>query len=274
MYTIIPNIFQEVFMPVFGVISGSGLYDIPGLEITDSVKINTPYGDPSDFYRLGRFLGKEVVFLPRHGIPHYIQPHKINYRANLWGFRELNVEKIISIGASGGISPEMKPGTITLPDQIIDTTSNRVSSFYEEHEVVHIDFTEPFCPDLRSYIIRASEESGVLTIKKGNYVCTNGPRLETAAEIKTFSLWGADMVGMTAMPEAALARELEICFAGISVITNFAAGLAGKKLTTSEVVENMQAATERLKKLLQTLFGLQFSVPLCSCGQTLKEAKM
>jgi 5'-methylthioadenosine phosphorylase len=261
-------------MPVFGVISGSGLYDIPGLEITDSVKMRTPYGDPSDFYRLGTLQGKEVVFLPRHGSPHYIQPHKINYRANLWGFRELKAERIISIGASGGISSEMKPGTIAVPDQIIDTTSNRISTFYEEDEVVHIDFTEPFCPDLRSYIIRASEESGVRVIKDGSYVCTNGPRLETAAEIKTFSLWGADMVGMTAMPEAALARELEICFAGISIITNYAAGISGKKLTTSEVVENMHAATGRLKSLLTTFFGLEFSSPLCSCGQTLKEAKM
>src|SRR3990172_5842741 len=152
-------------MPIFGVISGSGLYDMPGLEITDSAKLTTPYGEPSDAYRIGRISGKDVAFLPRHGSPHYIQPHKINYRANLWGFRELNVEKIISIGASGGISGALKPGTITVPDQIIDTTSGRRSTFYDKNEVVHIDFTEPFCPDMRNSIFRAAEQAGVPAVR-------------------------------------------------------------------------------------------------------------
>ena len=261
-------------MPIFGVISGSGLYDMPGLEITDSAKLTTPYGEPSDAYRIGRISGKDVAFLPRHGSPHYIQPHKINYRANLWGFRELNVEKIISIGASGGISGALKPGTITVPDQIIDTTSGRRSTFYDKNEVVHIDFTEPFCPDMRNSIFRAAEQAGVPAVRSGTYVCTNGPRLETAAEIRTFANWGADMVGMTAMPESCLARELEICFAGISVITNFAAGIAGQKLTSTEVVETMRSAADGLKSLLAAFFSLDFQEPLCSCRHTLREAKM
>jgi 5'-methylthioadenosine phosphorylase len=265
---------KEVFMTLIGVIGGSGLYDIPGMEITDSAKLTTPYGEPSDVYRIGRLSGKEVAFLPRHGSMHHIQPHKINYRANIWGFRELGVGKIISIGAAGGISERMKPGLITLPHQIIDITSGRFSTFYDEDEVVHVDFTEPFCRDLKEYLLAAAARSDLGVSDSGVYVCVNGPRLETAAEIKTFSLWGADMVGMTAMPEASLARELEICFANISVITNPAAGISAKRLTAAEVVAMMQSATEKIKLLLKNLFSLDFREPVCACKGTLREAKM
>jgi 5'-methylthioadenosine phosphorylase len=261
-------------MPLFGVIAGSGLYDIPGLEITDSVKLNTPYGEPSDIFRIGNLLGKEVAFLPRHGTMHHIQPHRVNYRANIWGFRELGIKKIISIGASGGITSNMKPGVITVIDQLIDTTSGRQSTFYDENEVVHIDFTEPFCPDMRDYILKAAKEAGVAVMRGGTYICTNGPRLETAAEIKVFLMQGADMVGMTALPEAALARELEICLANISITTNYAAGIVAQRLTTSEVIDTMNASTEKLKSILKGFFSLTFSAPACSCGDALKDSKM
>ncbi len=261
-------------MPTFGVIGGSGLYDIPGIEIKGSVKIDTPYGAPSDDYRIGVLEGKEVAFLPRHGSMHNIQPHKINYRANIWGFKELGVEKIISVGASGGISGEMTPGLIAVPDQIVDMTSGRQSTFYDGDEVVHVDLTEPFCPDIRKYVFMASAKAGIEVAKKGTYVCTNGPRLETAAEIRTFSLLGADMVGMTAMPEAALARELEICYAGISVITNFAAGITARRLTATEVVDAMKTTTKKLRLLLKSFFVQDFSEPGCLCREALKDARM
>jgi 5'-methylthioadenosine phosphorylase len=261
-------------MPQVGIIGGSGLYDIPGLEITDSAKLTSPYGEPSDVYRIGRLAGREVAFLPRHGSMHHIQPHKINYRANIWGFRELGVERIVSVGASGGISKDMKPGLLALPDQIIDMTSGRASTFYDEDEVIHVDFTEPFCTDTRRYLLDAAQRSEVGVHESGVYVCVNGPRLETAAEIKTFSLWGADMVGMTAMPEASLARELEICYAGISVITNYAAGISDRRLTATEVVETMQAATERIKLLLKAFLSLDFREPACSCKGILRQARM
>jgi len=261
-------------MPVLGVIGGSGLYDIPGLEITGAEKIATPYGDPSDAYRIGKLAGTEVAFLPRHGALHCIQPHKINYRANIWGFRELGIKKILSVGASGGISGSMEPGSIAVPDQVIDMTSGRQSTFYEYDEVVHIDFTEPFCPALRERIFGAAEKAGIRIIRKGTYICANGPRLETAAEIRAFSILGADMVGMTGMPEAVLARELEICFAGISVITNYAAGISGEKLTATEVVESMKTSTEKIKELLKAFLGMDFSASDCFCGQALKDAKM
>jgi 5'-methylthioadenosine phosphorylase len=261
-------------MPILGVIGGSGMPDIPGLTITDSVKIDTPFGEPSDIYKVGTLSGKEVAFLPRHGSLHHIQPHQINYRANIWGFRELGVRTIISIGASGGISDWTEPGMLTVPDQIIDMTSGRLSTFYDKGEVVHVDFTEPFCPDLRNRIFAAAERSGVEVMKSGVYICVNGPRLETTAEIKTFSLWGADFVGMTAMPETSLARELEICFASISVITNFAAGIGKKKLTATEVVEAMRASREQLRPLLRELVTSDSPEPACSCRETLKEAKL
>ncbi len=261
-------------MPTIGVIGGSGLYDVPDLEIKDSVKVSTPYGEPSDTYRIGRWSDQDAVFLPRHGSTHHIQPHKVNYRANIWGFRELGAEKIISICSSGGIGPGMKPGMIAVPDQIIDMTHGRLSTFYDKDEVVHIDFTEPFCPDMRKYVFTAAASAGVAVINSGVYVCTNGPRLETAAEIRTFSRWGADMVGMTLMPEAALARELEICFICIAVITNFAAGIAAENLTTKEVLSSMQSSTESLRAVLKAFFSAAMKSSSCGCRQTLKEAKI
>ena len=261
-------------MPVLGVLGGSGIYDIPGLDITDSVKMTTPYGEPSDIYRIGKSGGTEVAFLPRHGSMHHIQPHKINYRANIWGFREIGVNKILSIGASGGINVTMGPGSIVVPDQIIDMTSGRDSTFHDEEEVVHVDFTTPFCPDMRTHIFAASGKAGITIVGKGTYICVNGPRLETAAEIRAFSLLGADMVGMTGMPEAVLARELEICFAAISVITNRAAGMSGEKLTATEVAESMKASAEKIKGLLGAFFVIDFSASACSCGQALTDARM
>jgi 5'-methylthioadenosine phosphorylase len=261
-------------MAYFGVIGGSGLYNIPDLEITDTRTISTPYGNPSDAYRIGILSGREVAFLPRHGKGHTIQPHKINYRANIWGFRELGVKRIIAVGASGGISREMKPGKLAVLDQLIDMTSGRLATFYNEGAVVHIDFTEPYCPELREYIFQASENAAVDVARTGTYVCTNGPRMETAAEIKAFSAVGADMVGMTGMPEAVLARELEICFAFIAVITNYAAGIADKKLTTTEVLNEMERSSKELKALLRAFFDLQFAEPRCDCTRSLRDAKM
>jgi 5'-methylthioadenosine phosphorylase len=261
-------------MPVLGVIAGSGIYDIPGLEIVDSAKMSTPYGEPSDVYRIGRLAGKDISFLPRHGSMHHIQPHKINYRANIWGFRELGVTKIISIGASGGISREMIPGTIAVLDQIIDMTSGRASTFYDEDEVLHIDFTEPFCSELRRYLLQAAEKAGIAVAGKGTYVCSNGPRLESAAEVRAYGMLGADVVGMTGMPEAVLARELEICFAALSVVTNFAAGVTAGRLTASEVSEAMRESAGRVTSLLRSFFTLEYGMPACNCGTALKQAKM
>lgn len=261
-------------MPKIGIIGGSGLYQISGLTITEFARIATPYGSPSDAYAIGDFSGRDFVFLPRHGSEHRVPPHKINYRANIWGFKELKVERIISIGAAGGIGRCTKPGMIIIPDQIVDMTSGRESTFYDGDDVVHVDFTEPYCPELRSSLFRAAENSGIELKRSGTYVCVNGPRLETGAEIKMFLKAGFDIVGMTAMPEAILAREAELCFVGINVVTNYAAGIAEKRLTTTEVMETMRKAATLVGRLLQKTFHLIPGNRGCYCRNALKEARM
>jgi 5'-methylthioadenosine phosphorylase len=259
---------------MLGVIGGSGVYEIDGVVIREEKRISTPFGNPSDSYRIGEISGVEVAFLPRHGSPHHIAPHKINYRANIWGFRELGAERIISVNAVGGISPRLKPGSIVILNQIIDMTEGRASTFYDEEEIVHVDFTEPYCPELRTAILTAGKNAGVALKENAVYVCVNGPRLETAAEIKAFSLLGADVVGMTGMPEASLARELAICFAGIGVVTNFAAGISGNRLTTTEVVRTMAESAEVVKALLEKTFVSIPHTRNCGCKDALANAKM
>ncbi len=260
---------------MIGIIGGSGLYTIEGVVIKEMKKVLTPFGVPSDSYMVSEISGKNVIFLPRHGSKHDIPPHKINYRANIWGFKELGAERIISFGATGGISPEMKPGTIVVVDQIIDMTKGRDATFHDgEDGVVHIDFTEPYCPELRKAISSAGKKTEIELKESGTYVCTNGPRLETKAEIKFFSAVGADVVGMTAMPEAALAREAELCYAGIAVVTNYAPGITGKKLTATELIDVMNKTSGRLKTLLTMVFGLIPVERRCACKEALKEAKI
>ncbi len=257
-----------------GVIGGSGLYDIQGIVIKGHQKIITPFGDPSADYSICEYFDKEIIFLPRHGLKHQFPPHKINYRANIWGFKELGVERILSISAVGGINPDLKPGMLVIPDQIVDMTKKRESTFYDSDEVVHIDFTEPFCPELRSYVLKSGEEMGIELQKSGTYVCVEGPRLETKAEIRIYRNMGIDIVGMTAMPETTLAREAEICFACISIVTNYAAGVTGKKLTTKEVLDVMRHSSQKVESLLKNTFNLITSKRSCPCRDTLRDARM
>lgn len=256
-----------------GLISGSGLYDIDGMEMTKEISISTPYGEPSSTYKIGKLNNTEIVFLPRHGVHHRMPPHKINYRANIWGFKSLGVERIISIGASGGINREMPPGTVVILDQIIDMTLGaRESTFYDKDKVVHIDFTNPYCLEMRNLIIKTSENIGLRLKKTGIYICVNGPRFETAKEIQLFSMMGADVIGMTAMPEVSLARELEICISGISVVTNYAAGITGNKLTVTEVIKRMGNSRENIKKLLKEVVAQMPANRACPCKDALKDA--
>ncbi len=258
-----------------GLIGGSGLYDIDEFQIREEISLSTPYGPPSSLYKRGSLGGTELVFLARHGIPHSTPPHKVNYRANIWGFKSLGVERIISISAVGGINSEMPPGSTVILDQIIDMTMGaRTATFYDEGKVVHIDFTHPYCTGLRDILIQAAGAVGLPVKKTGTYVCVNGPRLETAKEIQFFSLIGADVVGMTAMPEAALARELEMCCAGLSIVTNYAAGIAGERLTTTEVVETMRNSLDALKSLLSATVALIPAKRSCICKDALKDAGM
>jgi 5'-methylthioadenosine phosphorylase len=257
---------------VLGIIGGSGLYKIEGITLRKTKKVQTPFGKPSDSYKIGAIAGKEVVFLPRHGGKHTIPPHKVNYRANVWGFKELGVERIVSISAVGGISPRLEPGTIVVPDQIIDMTSNRETTFHEKDNAVHIDFTEPYCPEMRRSFIKASKTKRICIRESGTYICVNGPRLETRAEIQFFSRIGAAIVGMTAMPEAALAREAEVCFGGISVVTNYAAGIKKQSLKAKEVGEVMNAILMKLGAFLEAILHAIPNKRTCNCKNALNEA--
>jgi len=199
----------------------------------------------------------------------------INYRANIWGFQKLGVERILSISAVGCIKKGLKPGDIVILDQVIDMTKSRRSTFYDGKEgVVHIDFTEPYCPELRQIMIKAGKRIKVPVKDGSTYVAVEGPRLESAAEIESFSILGGDVVGMTGMPEASLAREVEICYSGISVVANYAAGISKNRLTVSEVMLAMRSSTEKLKLLLKEAFPLISDKINCTCGKTLADAKI
>jgi 5'-methylthioadenosine phosphorylase len=260
-------------MMKLGIIGGSGLYDIDGFEYGGEEMLGTDWGEPSGAYRKFVYKGVELYFLNRHGANHSIPPHKVNYRANIDGFSKLGVERIISFTAVGGISGA-EPGDIVLPDNAIDFTSGREQTFYDGGLIHHIDFTEPFCPELRMLVKESAAASGTKLWDGGVYLCTNGPRLETAAEIKAFGGLGATLVGMTLFPEAPLAREREICYANVSVVTNLAAGAAGSKLTADEVVETMKAATDRIKTLISFLADKYTVNRDCSCKSALSGTKI
>ncbi len=263
-----------------GIIGGSGLYEIPGFTRLAEESGKTPYGEPSGRYLIARAGGVEVAFLPRHGARHGarhdIAPHKVNYRANIWGMKALGVERIVGINAVGGIDVKLPPGSIVIADQVIDFTFGaRPSTFYEGRDVIHIDFTEPYCPELRGALIAAAQKEDIAVTPAGTYVCTNGPRLETAAEIGFFGRAGGHIVGMTGMPEAALAREIELCYAAVAVVTNPAAGIsAAHRLTTTEVVEMMASRMESIKKILKAVLPMIPAERRCPCRDALKESRL
>ena len=257
-----------------GIIGGSGLYDIDGFTYKSEQTVETEYGAPSDSYRVFEYRGIEFYFLNRHGRDHSVPPHKVNYRANIDGFKQLGIENIISITATGGINRVFNPGDVILPDNAIDMTNGREQTFYDKGTIYHIDFTEPFCMRLRGLVKIAAEKAGVDIKDGGVYVCTNGPRLETAAEIKAFDRWGGDLVGMTLFPECSLAREREICYTNISIITNYGAGTGKTKLTVEEVIEEMGKAADKIKKIVSVLPDVYNTERDCACTYALTGTKI
>jgi 5'-methylthioinosine phosphorylase len=239
---------------MYAIIGGSGLAKLSALESPRRQVMRTPYGEPSGAMTFGRLAGAEVVFLARHGYGHTLAPHEINYRANVWALRELKVEGVISVATVGGIRPDLGPGTLVLPDQIIDYTHSRKSTFFEGSEmpVIHVDFTEPYTPALRAELLAAAAACGEPLVDGGVYACSQGPRLETAAEIERIARDGGDMVGMTGMPEAALAREAELGYAAIGVVVNHAAGRGDSRhsIKLDQLEEVMRATVVRAVAIL------------------------
>lgn len=258
-------------MVKIAIIGGTGVYDPSILNHVRAMEVITPYGDVS--FQVGEFEGKDIAFIPRHGSKHSIAPHLINYRANIWAMKKIGVENIIATTAVGSLNVDMKPGDFVLVDQFLDFTKSRINTFYEggERGVVHVDVTSPYCPSLRKLLLEAGNSLGLTIHGQGVYVCAEGPRFETPAEIAMFKKLGGDLVGMTNVPEVVLAREAEICYSTISMVTNFAAGISATPLTHAEVVEAMNANTHNIKRLaMAAIKGINLEQD-CNCRHALAE---
>lgn len=240
------------------VIGGSGLYQFPGLENIYRRALETPYGPASGEVVLGDFCGKRLAFLARHGEGHTLSPHRVNYRANLWALHALGARRVIGINAVGGIRADMGPRTLVVPDQLIDYTHGRVTSFCDAEgaEVRHIDFSEPYTASLRRALLEAAGRAGIAAIDGGCYGATQGPRLETRAEIARMKRDGCDLVGMTGMPEASLARELDLAYACLALVANFAAGCGDEaEISIEEIFAHLAAATAQVPSLLKEMLS-------------------
>ena len=238
------------------VIGGSGLYNFPGLENAARHSVDTPYGPASGDVVVGTFAGKRVAFLARHGESHTLPPHRVNYRANVWALHSLGARRVIGVNAVGGIRADMGPRVIVVPDQLVDYTHGRYTSFCDVDgaEVKHIDFSEPYTGSLRQQLLAAARVAGIAVIDGGCYGATQGPRLETRAEIARMKRDGCDLVGMTGMPEAVLARELALEYACLALVANFAAGCGDEaEISIEEIFAHLAAATAEVPRLLAAM---------------------
>jgi 5'-methylthioadenosine phosphorylase len=242
---------------MLGIIGGTGLTQLANLEITHRQVARTPYGEPSGALTFGRICGQEVIFLARHGYGHTIPPHEVNYRANLWALKDHGVDRVVSVTTVGGIHPELVPGMLVVPDQIIDYTHGRAATFFVENgkPFVHLDFTFPFCHAMRAALLQAAANAGIRLRDGGVYGAVQGPRLETAAEINRMERDGADMVGLAGMPEAYLARELDLCYASVGAVLNQAAGRgqSADGIRMEEIQAVLGEVMQQVRHLLEQL---------------------
>ncbi len=256
-----------------GVIGGSGLYDLPGVEVLEEVELATPFGAPSDSFLVCRVGGKEVVFLPRHGRGHRILPGELNFRANIWGFKKLGVERVIALSAVGSLKEEIHPGDFVIVDQFFDRTRGRISSFFGEGIVAHVHFADPVCPELAGILADAAEAVGKKVHRGGTYVCMEGPQFSTRAESAFYRSLGASVIGMTNLQEAKLAREAELCYATVALVTDYDCwhqeeedvSVAG---IIQVLTENVQAARAMVK---EAVGKIPLERKLCPCPDALKE---
>jgi 5'-methylthioadenosine phosphorylase len=258
-----------------GVIGGTGLYDIEGLTDIKEVKADTPFGKPSDAIVVGKLGGVGIAFLPRHGKGHRINPTEVPYRANIYALKALGVEFIISSNSCGSFKEELKPGHLLIPDQIIDRTRLRANTFFSEGIVGHIQFSDPFCPVLSYIVYEAAREAGATVHKGGTFIAMEGPAFSTRAESRLYKAWGADVLGMTVLPEAKLAREAEICYASIACITDYDSWHETNETVTVEaVLTTMRNNIELAKNTIKLAAGMVPKKRDCACAAALGPALM
>jgi 5'-methylthioadenosine phosphorylase len=256
-----------------GIIGGSGLYDIEGVEVIDSLSIETPFGKPSDDLLLARIGEHEVVFLPRHGRGHHIPPHEINYRANIYAMKLAGVKRIISISAVGSLREDIAPGDFVLADQFVDRTHSRKSTFFDGPVVAHVSMADPVCPCLKTELSTACKRAGFDAHEGGSYLVMQGPQFSSRAESELYRSWGMDVIGMTNLPEAKLAREAEICYATVAMSTDYDCWHEEEEdVSVEAIIEIMQTNVAKAQKMLQSFFisGSDTNNRTCSCRQALE----
>lgn len=259
--------------PHIGIIGGSGLYAMPGFEAEREHAIETPWGMPSDSYVVGTLSGKDVVFLARHGRGHRISPSELNYRANIYGFKSLGVERIISLSAVGSLKEEHRPLDFVLPDQFFDRTRGRVSTFFGDGLVAHISFADPVCGDLAQVVHTACSQSGVNAKLGGTYLCMEGPAFSTKAESNVYRSWGMDVIGMTNLQEAKLAREAELCYTTVAMVTDYDCWHPDHDaVTVTDIIANLTRNAENAAKVVAAAVAGMPEARTCKCGSALKHA--
>lgn len=256
-----------------GVIGGTGLYNMPELTIVETKQIPTPFGDPSDDYIVGLLNGAKVAFLPRHGKSHSILPSEVNFRANIFGFKKLGVQWIISVSAVGSLREEIKPLEIVVPDQFFDATKGRINTFFGNGIVAHVSFSEPVCSILRNIIYDKAREIGLNAHNGGTYVCVEGPQFSTKAESNIYRRWNLDIIGMTNVQEAKLSREAEICYATVALVTDYDCWhWKEAEVCVETVIRNLKQNSENAKRLIKQVIPAMPEARKCSCASALKDA--
>ena len=257
-----------------GVIGGTGLYAMEGLGKTESISLETPFGKPSDSYLVGELNGAAVAFLPRHGRGHRILPHELNFRANIYGFKQLGVESIISVSAVGSMKEEIKPLHMVLPDQFFDRTRRRIGTFFGEGIAAHVGFSDPLCPHLREMLHTRIKALGFPVHSGGTYICIDGPQFSTRAESLIYRSWNVDVIGMTNLQEAKLAREAEMCYATIALVTDYDCWREGDdSLSIEMIIENLDKNTLNVQKVIrETVPEIAAGRRSCACSQALRNA--
>ncbi|NJN70682.1 MAG: S-methyl-5'-thioadenosine phosphorylase [Nitrospira sp.] len=256
-----------------GVIGGSGLYDIEGLTATRSIRVRTPFGAPSDAITVGTLRGIRVAFLSRHGRGHLLNPSGINYRANIFALKSLGVSHVISISAVGSMKESIQPGDVVVPDQFIDLTKRRASTFFDNGIVAHVAFGEPVCAELGEALFASAEQAGATVHRNGTYLCMEGPQFSTKAESRLYRQWGVDVIGMTNMPEAKLAREAELCYATVALVTDYDCWHETEEAVTVEAVLSTLHRNVALAKQILSAVMPSFAHPIeCACHRALDHA--